>query len=281
MPAARPSRNTRGPGAALTLVALALAPGALPARAETGLRTGATHVVAVTSAPTAGLEAGMPRTGAYARGIDLDVRGRWGDSETAYREAAEEFRRLLKRRPQWDKAVRGWIEKAEFQREQSRVLNRQNTYYPSYRGSSHYYVTAHSLYYRATAKHNKWLGIRAFSGRGPRQLAESAIADYRKALSHHADYTLARLGLAGLLHEIGRHDRGRAEFQKIVQPPSKWMYANVAYYHLAAGNTERALDHLEEAVRYSSSVRRHLHRSNDFDRLRAHPRFRRLMGPKP
>lgn len=278
---ARPSPNARRRRGAAATLALAASLGSLPAGADTGLRTGGSYVVTVTSAPTAGLESGMPRTGDYARGIDLDVRGRWGESEEAYRVAAGEFRQLLKRRPQWDAAVRGWIEKAEFQREQSRLLNRQNTYYPSYRGPSHYYVTAHSLYYRATAKHNKWLGVRAFSGRGPRKLAESAIADYRQALSHHADYTLARLGLAGLLHDLGQHDRGRAEFQKIRQPPSKWMYANVAYYYLAAGNTDKALDHLEEAVRYSSSVRRHIHRSNDFDRLRAHPRFRRLMGSKP
>jgi tetratricopeptide (TPR) repeat protein len=243
-----------------------------------GLATGEAHVVVVTSNPTAGLEAGMPRTSAYAAGIDLDLRQQWQESYRAYRRARGEFREMLAKRPRWRETIKGWLAKAEFQIEQSRRLMQQ-AHFGHWSWQSHR-VSAHTHYYRATAKHNKWLSIRAFTGRAPRALLESTIKDYEAALQQRPNYTLARMGLAGLHHEAGQHERGRQHFRKIRGSPPRWMATALAYYHTAAGDTAKALDLLERAVRYSSSNSRHIYRSNDFDRLRSHPRFRALVADR-
>lgn len=245
-----------------------------------GFETGASYTVRVDPGMTTGLESAMPRRGAYARGIDADLRSQWDLSYREYRAAVQEFRQLAQTRPALAKLVAGWIDKAEFQAQQSSRLRhaarRSTTYYTSWRWQR--MISPHAHYSNAVAKHNKWLAIRAFKGRAPARLAQAALNDYRQALQLRASYTMARLGLAALYHELGDHSRGRQEFARISQAPSNWMALALAYYHCAAGDVDKALDDLRRAVRYSRANRRHALRSNDFDRLRGDPRFRKIVG---
>lgn len=237
---------------------------------EVGLRTGDAHVVVVTSTPTQGLEEGIPRTSTYARGVALDIEGRWDESYQVFRKAQREFEQQLKRRPRWEKMIRGWIAKAEFQTDQSRRLR----YRPYYRYSLSSYVNLT----QTTAKHNKWLAIRAFTGQSVRKLRDEILDEYSRVLRRSA-YNEAPLILrAAFLHELGRHDEGRREFAKVRDPNKTWLAKEVAYYHTAAGETEQAFKYLERAVRYRSSDRRYILRANDFDRLRSDSRFQKLVG---
>jgi tetratricopeptide (TPR) repeat protein len=238
---------------------------------ERGVHTGGGHLVTVSSNPSEGLEVGIPRDSWYAKGIALDQLGRWEESFNAYREAQAEFGRQLKDRPAWEKIIRGWQLKAEFQLEQSQRLK-----YPIY----HRYgpPSASVLYYRAAAKHNKWLGIRAFTGRLERKLQEEVLDEYRKALQQSPSYDSARLAMAAMLHEVGQHAEARKEFAQVNYVGRGWIAVEVAYYFAAAGETDKALDMLEKAIQYNSSNKRYALRSNDFDRLRSHPRFKALLG---
>jgi tetratricopeptide (TPR) repeat protein len=238
---------------------------------EGAISTGGGHLVVVSTSPSEGLEVGIPRGSWYARGIALDQQGRWEESYNAYREAQGEFERLLKERPGWDQIIRGWQLKAEFQGEQSQRLK----YPPYYRYGS---PSSSVLYYRAAAMHNKWLGIRAFTGRLDRKLEERIIADYRNALQQSPSYDSARLALAAMLHEVGRHSEARQEFARVNYVGRGWLAIEVGYYFCAAGETDRAMEMLEKAIQYNSSSKRHVLRSNDFDRLRANPRFKILVG---
>jgi hypothetical protein len=238
---------------------------------ERGLATGAGHLVVVSTSPSEGLEVGIPRDSWYAKGIALDQQGRWEDSFNAYREARGEFERVLKERPSWDQIIRGWQLKAEFQSDQSQRLK-----FPVY---YRYGPPSSSvLFYRAAAKHNKWLGIRAFTGRLDRKLQEEIVSEYQKALQQTPSYDSARLALAAMLHETGRHSEARQEFAQVNYVGRGWLAVEVAYYYCAAGEAERAMEMLEKAIQYNSGNKRHVLRSNDFDRLRPHPRFKSLVG---
>lgn len=238
---------------------------------ERGIRTGRGHLVVVTSSPSEGLEVGIPRDSWYAKAIALDQQGRWEESYNAYREAQSEFQRLLKDRPTWDRIIRGWLLKAEFQLDQSQRLK-----YPIYYRYGP--PSASVLYYRAAAKHNKWLGIRAFTGRIDRKLQQEVLDDYRKALQQSPSYDSARLALGAMLHELGQHAEARKEFANVNYVGRGWIAVEVAYYYCAAGETERALEMLDKATQYNSSNKRYVLRSNDFDRLRSNPRFKQLVG---
>ncbi|MCC6746263.1 MAG: tetratricopeptide repeat protein [Deltaproteobacteria bacterium] len=241
---------------------------------EPGLPTGQSHMVQVTSSPTAGLEAGIPRRGWYAKGIDLDLQGRWEESYAAYQKAREEFVEWRRQRPRWAKMIDGWLMKCDYQLEQSSRL-RYRPYHTSWRYPS---SAASNYYYRATAKHNKWLAIRAFTGQAHRKLMQEVLEDYQAALKQYPTHQSARLALATAYHEAGQAKRAVQELQKVPRPIPRWLALQEAYYHTAAGQVDRAFALLSDAMAYSSSSRLHILRSNDFDRLRADPRFRRLVG---
>jgi len=262
----------------ITLLCLALArPGAATGD-DPGLRTGRSHEIAVTSSPAAGIEATMPRSGAYAEGIALDAQQRWGESLAAYRRARAEYVRMAKTRPRWSKVIAQWIVKADFQIRQSRKLQ-QTTHYPQWRWRQQY-TSAHTHFYRAAARHDKWLAIRAFTGRGPRALLDATIKDYKAALNKRPAYAVALLGLATLYHQSGQGDAGRELFTKLRRPTSRWMAINLAAYHAAAGHRAHALKLLGDALRYSRRTNeRAITSSNHFDTLRADPRFRALLEP--
>ena len=256
----------------LTLGLLCCWPADLSARsaAEKGLRTGNGHMVVVTATPSQGLEEGIPRTSAYARGVALDLEMRWDESYKAFREARREFRKQLKRRPRWEKMIRGWIIKAEYQMEQSRRLR----YRPVYRYRHYPYVNLS----QTVAKHNKWLATRAFTGQSSRQLRDELLAEYKQLIRRNSYNEAPRILLAAFLHELGRHQDGRREFAKVRDQNKTWLAKEVAYYFAAAGKLDQAFKYLEKAVRYRSSDRRYILRSNDFDRLRGDPRFTKLVG---
>jgi tetratricopeptide (TPR) repeat protein len=256
---------------ALLVLGLLLSPPVAAQTPERGIRTGRGHLVVVTSSPSEGLEVGIPRDSWYSKAIAFDQQGRWEESYNAFREAQSEFQRLLKDRPTWDRIIRGWLLKAEFQLDQSQRLK-----YPIYYRYGP--PSASVLYYRAAAKHNKWLGIRAFTGRLDRKLQQEVLDDYRKALQQSPSYDSARLALGAMLHEIGQHAEARKEFANVNYVGRGWIAVEVAYYYCAAGETERSLEMLDKAIQYNSSNKRYVLRSNDFDRLRSNPRFKQLVG---
>jgi tetratricopeptide (TPR) repeat protein len=257
---------------ATTILVLTLAPTLAPAQEQpVGLATGAAHLVTLTASPTEGLEVGIPKESWYARGIALDIRGKWEQSHRAYQKAVSEFQRMIRERPQWKRMIRGWLVKAQFQRDQSHRLKFRNYYTwgpPS----------ASMIYTRAAAKHNKWLAIRAFTGRALRRLQEEVIEDYKKALQQSPHYDSARIALAAMYCEIGQHARGRQEFAKVHGPMRIWLALEEAYFYTVAGDTDQAFKLLAKAIQYNSSNKKHILRSNDFDRLRMDPRFAKLVG---
>lgn len=240
-------------------------------RSDEGLRTGRAHLVTVTASPNEGLEVGIPRDSAFAKGIAFDVQGRWDQSHTAYREAQAEFQKLIVDRPSWAKMVRGWLLKAEFQMDQSQRLR-----YPIYYRYGP--PSASALYYRGEARRNKWLGIRAFTGRTEKKLQQEILEDLQKSLQQITSYDSARIALAAMYHETGEHTKGRQEFAKVQTTGRLWLAVEMAYYYCAAGEIDKSLEMLERAVNYNPSNKRYILRSNDFDRIRANPRFKRIVG---
>jgi tetratricopeptide (TPR) repeat protein len=257
----------------VALLAALLAPATVlaQARPEEGLRTGNAHLVVVTASPNEGLEVGIPRDSSYAKGIAFDLQGRWELSYNAFRHARQEFQEMIRDRPSWEKMIRGWILKAEFQTDQSQRLR-----YPIYYRWGP--PSASALYYRGAAKHNKWLAIRAFTGRSDRKLRDEAIEDYQKAIQQSPSYDSARIALAALYHEIGHHAKARQEVSRVRFQGRMWLAVEMAYYHTAGGEPEQALELLDKAIRYNSGNKRYILRSNDFDRLRSNPRFRAIVG---
>jgi tetratricopeptide (TPR) repeat protein len=240
-------------------------------RPEQGLHSGNAHLVTVTASPTEGLEVGIPRDSSYAKAMAFDLQQRWEDSYNAYSKAETEFQTMLRERPHWAKMIRGWQLKAEFQRDQSQRL-RYRSYY------SWGPPSASVIFYRAQAKHNKYLGIRAFTGRIDRKLQEEIIEDYTKALQQSPSYEQPRIALAAMYHEIGQRGKGRTEWSKLTDTSRVWLSVEYGYYFCAAGENEKALSMIERSLKYNSSNKRYILRSNDFDRLRVDPRFQKIVG---
>jgi tetratricopeptide (TPR) repeat protein len=258
----------------LSLVALALL--ALPcshagAIGENGYRTGGAHDVMVTTTPTEGLEVGIPRNSWYSKGIALDMQEKWDESFKAYDKARKEFSNQLKRRPRWEKMVRGWKLKAEFQLNQSRQLLKRRTY--RWRSRRRRMNLS-----KAMAIHNKWLGIRAFTGQSSPKLRDKVIGAYKELIRRSSYDDRPKIRLGAMYHEIGKHDEGRRWFAKARYITRTYMAQQVAYYYTAAGEIDKAFKQLERAVKYSSSNRRKFLMSNDLDRLRSDARFRKLVG---
>jgi hypothetical protein len=224
----------------------------------------------VTSNPSQGLEEGIPRTSWYAKGIELDIKGKHDESFDAFNKARREFAQLAKKRPSWEKTIRGWMAKAEFQADQSRVLRRSRYY--------RYRVSQYPRYYRTAAKHNKWLAIRAYTGRADSKMAKEIVEEYEQILRRTSYDQRPRLALAAFYHELGRHKEGKTTLQAARNIDRTYLAKDVAYYHAAAGNLKLAFRYLKTAVRHRPSDRHYILRANDFDRLRGDPRFRELVG---
>lgn len=260
-------------GAALLVFASFGAASGQPRAGGAGFSTGSMHRVRLPGRPSLGLEVGMPRSGPYARAIQLDLRFEWAQSAQSYRRARDEFKRTGRSGRRWQAMSRGWVIKAEFQRELSGRLTRL--------AQRSYRMTASSYLARAAALQQKWLAIRAFTGRKSKRIGKQVLADFKAAIQRGSRYYAdrARLGLAAFLHENGATARARRVFRHLRPPLPSWLALLEAQYYVSAGRPTRALAALERAFRYSKSFRRQARRSNSFDALRTDPRFRRLLRP--
>lgn len=262
-----------GSGRALGLLvaAVALVPGSgANARANRGYRTGGAHHAVLAATPTDGLEVGIPRDSHYAKGIAQDLQERWEDSYESFRKARDQFDHMLKQRPRWANMIRGWKLKAQWQMDQSRQLM-SRTYAWRYRSS---WVSI----YRVAALHNKWLGIRAFTGQGNNKLKDQVIDAYRRLIQLSPYDDRPRIALAAMHHEVGNHAEGRKVFAAVRHGSRSYLSKDLAYYYAAAGMTDKAFHYVERSVKYSSGNRQFFLMSNDLDSLRADPRFKQLVG---
>ncbi len=254
----------------LTVLLPALLLTAAPAVADDrGLATDGAHHVVVTSFPTVGLEVGMPRRGWYARGIQLDLQGKYQDAYKAYLKADVEFRALQIKRPRWRKQIRGWLVKARFMREHSRNL-RPSRY--RYRSRSTY-----ARYRSASSLHYKLLAIRAFTGRRERALQKKIIAEYKYLLGRSRYDYRPGLMLASLYNELGRRRDAKRAFDRVPTRYRTRYYVEMAYYHSTRGERDLAFKYIKDGSRYYSHKRLML-QSNLLDRLRTDPRFKKILG---
>ena len=254
---------------ALALLPALLASGVVWAE-DRGLATGGAYHVVVTSYPTMGLEVGMPRRGWYAKGIQLDTQGKYKQAYDAYQKADKEFRQLQLRRPRWKKQIRGWLVKARFQRDRSRMLRPPT--YGRRRYRSHY-----ARYRNTETLHHKCLGIRAFTGRRNPAMQKKIIEEYKYLLVRSARDYRPRLMLAGMYNEMGLRTKARQTFDKVPSSYRSRYNVEMAYYYATAGDRKNAFAFIKKAKRYYS-YRRLMLQSNLFDRLRADPRFKKLVG---
>lgn len=148
---------------------------------------------------------------------------------------------------------------------------------------------AAAIQLRALLLHNVFLAVRGFTGQLDAAFAERVLLAYREAQVQRSRFNREiMLGNAAMLAERGELAEARQEFAKI---PSSELAGDgvdlaVIYYHLSVGETGQAVQRLLEAARRDtwhhgaregSSLRASLYRMNDFDRLRAHPRFAEMV----
>jgi tetratricopeptide (TPR) repeat protein len=253
-----------------------------PAAAEpvaAGLSTSRTHLLRVRPRVAPGLEAGMPRTSAYAQAIALDALEKFDLAATRYREADAEFGRL---KPPKGKAavVEAWRRKARWQAYWSQQLSLRHRGYRPW-GAVATGDLGHGYYM-------KFLAVRAFTGQAPFGLAARARAHLETTLRNEPDNVFARVSLAALLHELGDPAQAQRDFLRLTldrsQRDDAMLALRLAAYHVAAGDHERALAQIERAFRRPymyRSLREMLEWSNEFDRIRDDPRFRRLLERPP
>lgn len=144
---------------------------------------------------------------------------------------------------------------------------------------------AAAIQLRALLLHNVFLAVRGFTGQIDVAFADRVLAAYREALGLRSRFNREiQIGNAAMLAERGELAEARQEFAKI--PDSELTGdgtdLSVIYYRLAVGEIGLAVQRLLEAARRDtwhhgaregSSLRASMYRMNDFDRLRAHPRF--------
>lgn len=254
---------------AATLAAAVLAPtwSRADGRSSRHVRRGGT--------PRAGLERGMPRDSAYARGIRLDALGQHVDALREYDAAVRELAGLAVVAGPRDPRLRGWRAKVAWQRDASEDLLERNAYAAVMPQS----LVAH--YGLATSLHEKYLSVRAFLGVAPRALWESAHAEYHEALRLNPRHAASQLGLARLWADGGDLARARAEFSRLGRRrDDEDLALGVAAYYAAIGDGDRAFDYLVRAARRLDQ-RRWAALSNAFDPLREDPRWELVIGEPP
>jgi tetratricopeptide (TPR) repeat protein len=231
--------------------------------------TGSTHRVEVSDTP-AGIEAKLPRTGAYGRGMRADADLDFASARIAYVQAMDELRRT---------GERGLAEKAGQQLSLSLTLERAPMLIRQIAPLAGVQTGQWRLPF-ALAYHEKFLATRAFLGRAVPELAARAEAIYRQILDHEPDHMAARLDLAALYAERGELVAAEAEFARVPESTLRdATYAIEAARYLAArGRVEEAIVALERAQRKRPGELRELWLQNGFDRLRRDARFLGLVG---
>ncbi|HJZ86028.1 MAG TPA: tetratricopeptide repeat protein [Polyangia bacterium] len=255
-------------GFVLTAVLVALSAsfsGAAP------LPTARTHRIEVAGAP-GGLEAQMPRTGAYARGVRADSELDFGAARQLYTLAVDEFRR---------RGAELWADKASRQVSYSMTLERAPMMFRQMAPLGSVVSSAQWRLPFALAYHEKYLSTRAFLGRPVPELAARARAVYRQILDAEPDNASARLDLAALYAEMGERADAEAEFARVgeARRSEDGHAIELARYYAARGEADAALRALERARRRLPGELRELGLMNSFDRVRRDPRFEALAGP--
>lgn len=246
-----------------------------------GLATGRSHMIRVVASASIGLEAGIPRDSSYGKGLEQDRRGAYRVAYQLHQRAVREFRAQLARRP-FDKRLKGWVLKAQQQASLSSNLDRLQRY----RHRSYWRRSYYSRYNYAYALHQKWLALRAFGLAPPAKLATTMVQHYVEAIRlrttgryrhyRRRGYPSARLALAALYHELGRHTDARREFQQVRTPYSSALWIPLAYYYAVSGARVKAIDALRRAIGTSVWRRRYAYPLSFFDTLRGDPRFEQL-----
>lgn len=251
-----------------------------------GLATGRSHMIRVVASASIGLEAGIPRDSSYGKGLEQDRRGAYSAAYRLHQQAVREFRGQLAKRP-FDKRLSGWVLKAQQQASLSSNLDRLQRYrHRRYWRSSYY-----SRYNYAYALHQKWLALRAFGLSPLPKLADAAVKNYLEAIrlrtsrrygrhSRARRYPSARLALAALYHELGRHAEARRQFQQVSKPYSSALWIPLAYYHAVSGARAEAIAALRRAIGTSKWRRRYAYPLSFFDGLRGDPRFEQLFAAR-
>lgn len=236
--------------------------------------------VQVVRTPAVGAEAGLPRGGAYDRGVALDAAGDHASALREYSRALVDLDSLSDYLGASGSCRAAWRGKIGWQRERSEELLEQEAYAAVTPGSS----LAHANL--ATAYHHKYLAVRArLAGDAhgmalaekAAALAERAEAEYGLALELDRRNGHARAGLAGLRAQVGRTDAARREMailgKRAAEPA---LLLRVAAYHAALGDLDAAFAALAD-VPANAELGRALW-SNEFDPLRADPRFAELVS---
>jgi predicted Zn-dependent protease len=241
------------------------------------LPTSRIHVLRARPRFAPGLESAMPRTSIYGRAVALDLEEKFEESGARYREAEAEFNRLPARTPISHETTLAWQRKARWQSTWSQQLALR--YGHGLRFNSPYALADLGHVYLL-----KFLAARAFTGLPPMRLAARGRALLEDALRREPDNLLARLSLATLLREIGEPLAGERELARVnlaLARDDATGALRLASYYAAANDRARALEALERFFRRSPQARWGapdvLRWSNEFDRLRDEPRFRRLL----
>lgn len=248
-----------------------------------GLATNKMHYIRVGEGVGFGIEATMPRPSKYERALRLDMQAKYMEAYQLFREAQNEFSKIRVQNKKRRKLRELWMAKAAEQRSlsyelyRSRLSSKSAPRYPYRRHSSRWYRGYYQYYNFALAAHKKWLAIRSLGLGSNPALANQAIKNYKKVLSLRSNYSNARIALAGLYYELGRAGHAKKVMAKLsyMNRYMSWMF--YAYYLTVSGNIDSALKELKKGIGKNFWRKRQVKLSNFFDRLRADPRFQKLV----
>jgi Flp pilus assembly protein TadD len=195
--------------------------------------------------------------GWYARGVLLRGDRRYGDAETAFREA-------LRLRPDWARAWNGLgvalysIERAAEAEEALREAVRLD---PEW-----------------SRAWNDLAVVLRFEGR-----LDEALPAAKKAVAFAPESVAAHNNLGNLLTAMGRLDEAETAYLEALgcAPDHPAPHYNLACLSSRTGRPGEALDHLARAVTGNPAYRLEAEADPDLDNIRDDPRFRALMGGDP
>ncbi|HEY3354389.1 MAG TPA: hypothetical protein VGQ83_14145 [Polyangia bacterium] len=253
---------------------------AAPAGADANpqaLATSRTHLVRTRPRVAPGLETAMPRTAIYGAAVALDLEERFEESAERYREAEAEFGRMPATAVPGGAATQmAWQRKARWQAQWSLQLGLRGRGLRAYGA----YATGELGYTYML----KFLAARAFTGRPSARLAGRARTLFEESLRQDPGNLPARLSYATLLQELGEPLTAQRELARAAVALARDEASaalRLSAYLAAAGDRARAVEALERVYRRSPYARWGapdiLRWSNEYDRLRDDPRFKRLL----
>lgn len=178
----------------------------------------------------------------------------------------------------YEEALADWNRALELKPDDPEILNNRGVTYDDLR-----------RYDKALADYNRALEVRpdyaeALNNRGITYddlgRYDEALADYNRALELKPDYPEA-LNNRGLTHlRLGRCDEALADLSRALQlkPDDPQSLYNMACLFSLMQRPEDATAYLEKAIALDQKWRGEAATDTDFDNIRDHPRFRRLVG---